>query len=595
MLLTLVLFMSSFPTFAQDVAPIPCLDKSVFYQVLYGNEFVKYDPVSTNYTTIYTNSFDINAIGYNTLDNYIYGIRVNTNHLVKVGADGVFQDLGAVLNLPVLNNGTQSYFAGDFNDNGELFVTRSNINSVYKIDVANQAATDIPITSPIAAFPASDFTFSGGTFYGLDLDGDLFSFDETGTVSNLGPLTPAIPCMDDNGLLKGYGASFADNNGALYFFCNGSGDLFKVDLSDYSSSLLQSTGITLDANDGAACALADSLLLPKAIPCLDNSVFYQVLHGNEFVAYDPVTANYNLIYTNPYAINAIGYNTLDNFIYGIKADSNHLVRVGADGVFQDLGSVTNLPLLNNGTQSYFAGDFNDNGELFVTRSSINTVYKIDVNTLIATPIPITSNIATFPPSDFSFSGGMFYGLDSDGDLYSFDGAGAVSNLGPLNPAIPCMDAFGSLKGYGASFADNNGALYFFCNGSGDLFKVDLSNLQSTMIQSTGIILDANDGAACALSDSIIISSSEQVFQNEIKTFPNPTADFLTLQFAEPINTTLQYHILDLWGRDVQFGTLQQGGAFHRLSLKQLPDGVYFVEVGDNNQVFRRQKILKQTP
>ncbi|MCB9039407.1 MAG: T9SS type A sorting domain-containing protein [Lewinellaceae bacterium] len=580
--------------------PIPCLDTSVFYQVLYGNEFVEYDPLLLTHHTIYVNPYEINAIGYNTLDNYIYGIKANTNHLVRVGADGVFHDLGAVNNLPVLGNGTLSYFAGDFNANGELLVTRSSISTIYKIDVSasSPTAVPIPIASTPASFPVSDFSFFGGLSYGLDESGSLYSFDENnGFVSNLGALTPAIPCADANGTPKGYGASFADGNGGLYFFCNGSGELFKVNPLLMSSNLLQSTGLVLETNDGAACALSGGLIFPERIPCLDNSVFYQVLYGNEFVEYIPGTSSYSTIHVNPYEINAIGYNILDNYIYGIKANTNHLVKVGADGVFHDLGAVNNLPVLGNGTLSYFAGAFNANGELLVTRSSISTVYKIDVSasSLTAVPIPITSSPASFPVSDFSYSGGLFYGLDESGNLYSFDeNNGAVSNMGALTPAIPCADANGAPKGYGASFADGNGGLYFFCNGSGELFKVNPFLMSSGLLQSTGVVLETNDGAACILSDSLVISSAPELMEfGGVHVYPNPTTGHLTIERPGPALGEARFRVIGLWGRTMAEGVLEGGSQHHQLDLSHLPEGIYILEIGNSRQGFFRVRIIKQ--
>ena len=240
----------------------------------------------------------------------------------------------------------------------------------------------------------------------------------------------------------------------------------------------------------------------EPIPCPTNSVFYQVKEGNEFVRYDPATLSYNLIFTNSYAINAIGYNVQDNFIYGIRQKSNRLVRVGLNGVFDDLGIVQNLPA--PGSKSYYTGDFDLSGNLYVTYGTINTVYNIDVVNMTATAINMTggdlSNVA-----DFTFLPGpnRFYGLNGDsGHLMEFNPInGSVNDLGATTPATTCG------SNYGASFADNNGFLYFFCNNDGDLFKVHQATKSSTLLQATGLSLNSNDGAACPESDGLITTDS----------------------------------------------------------------------------------------
>lgn len=240
---------------------IPCTHNSTFYQVLHGDEFVSYDPTNLTYTTIYTNSFEINAIGYNVQDGHIYGIRNNSNHLVKVGEDGIFNDLGPVSGLP--DPGGNSYYIGDFDENGNLFVSNNFITDIYKIDILSIAATRIQL-NPRSPMDLADFSYLPLTqlFYGLQSGtNNLISFDATtGAVFNLGTLNPLVSCSN------GYGASFADKNGKLYFFCNGDGNLFEVDQSVMTSNLLHATGISLNSNDGASCPFSNGLQ-----PC-DNSL-----------------------------------------------------------------------------------------------------------------------------------------------------------------------------------------------------------------------------------------------------------------------------------------------------------------------------------
>ena len=238
--------------------------------------------------------------------------------------------------------------------------------------------------------------------------------------------------------------------------------------------------------------------LSDTLSCTESSIFYQVLEGNEFVSYNPYSAEFELIHSNPYEINAIGYNVEDNYIYGIRRSSNHLVRVGSTGIFQDLGAVSGLPVPSG--SGYFTGDCDLSGNLFITNTYLQTIYKIDID---AQTVVNTYDLNTpLDAADFSYlpEQGKFYGATNDGGkLVSFDPAtGDVNFYNNLSPSLSCSFT----SGYGASFADAEGNLYVFCNSYGTLFKVDVVNMTTEFIQNTSVELTSNDGASCALSTGL---------------------------------------------------------------------------------------------
>ena len=113
--------------------------------------------------------------------------------------------------------------------------------------------------------------------------------------------------------------------------------------------------------------------------------FYQVVNNisgapfqgnfNRLYELDPQTGNYTLVQTNDIgAYNAISYNGEDNLIYGIQVNGRRLLRIGANGVAQDLGSVSGLPNL-----SIFVGAFDLNGNLYIRQAG--DMYRIDVGRL----------------------------------------------------------------------------------------------------------------------------------------------------------------------------------------------------------------------
>ena len=76
--------------------------------------------------------FSINGVGYRTADNLIYGMEMSNDSLIRLGADGQYERLGAIEGLP---NG--SYYVGDFGHDGLLYVRHA--NTFYGINVDSVA------------------------------------------------------------------------------------------------------------------------------------------------------------------------------------------------------------------------------------------------------------------------------------------------------------------------------------------------------------------------------------------------------------------------------------------------------------------------
>jgi hypothetical protein len=92
------------------------------------------------------------------------------------------------------------------------------------------------------------------------------------------------------------------------------------------------------------------------------------------------------------ARNAIGYNPMDNCIYGIEwddASGNELVRVASDGSSTVVGTVAGLPSAN-----YTSGAISPTGQLYIREGSTNSIlYRIDIATLTATAITLSPSFS----------------------------------------------------------------------------------------------------------------------------------------------------------------------------------------------------------
>lgn len=260
-----------------------------------------------------------------------------------------------------------------------------------------------------------------------------------------------------------------------------------------------------------------------AFPCASASHLFQVVEGRDLREW--VGGQWQDVdgYTPPVnpddAVNAMGYNVQDGFIYGIRYP-NHLIRVTRTGMF-DLGEVTGLPTLapyQGVAQGYHTGDFNLDGELYVSNRYQTNMWVVDVSAVaVVAVVPLTQNSGgtsvTLDMIDFAYmpSVDLFVGMrrSDTNKLRRIEPTGNVLASVTFPAGHPVNSACST--GYGATFADVNGRLYAYCNAGGtSFFKItpvgttwdDNSLLPSELDAvslGTGLVnMINNDGAACPL-------------------------------------------------------------------------------------------------
>ncbi|WP_074711855.1 DUF7507 domain-containing protein [Arthrobacter alpinus] len=204
--------------------------------------------------------------------------------------------------------------------------------------------------------------------------------------------------------------------------------------------------------------------------------------------------------------NAIGFNTADNFLYGIANSSDgvnpnyHLLRIGEDGAPQDLGVIADMP-----TDSRFinAGAFH-NGTYYVMsgESSAPEIFSIDLNTVTAT----TTTLSTaWTPADFTQVGNYLWGVEKySGTFYRLDPTtGAVTTF----PATSTFWNGNTNASAGAAFTFGNGNLGISSSDTGVVSQVKITDPGSaaptfTLVsQSAGPQSNRNDGANCVPNPS----------------------------------------------------------------------------------------------
>ncbi|WP_189636362.1 DUF6923 family protein [Arthrobacter sp. NamB2] len=225
-----------------------------------GNNLLqRVDLVSGEYETVARVAVQTNANGYNTLDNYFYGIG-NTGHLIRIHADGTHVDLGVPAGMPATSQNI-----GDFDAAGHYWVTSSvsSTSPYYEIDLVPGSPTYGTVVGSgprNAAVPnmGADWGFTNGAFYSVSYDGatgpnNLVRFDPaTGTSSVVSPLI-----LPDGTQLTGMvaGAVYVDAAGYLYASHNNTGEIYRIDVTT-GDTIFLSQGPAASSNDGARCALA---------------------------------------------------------------------------------------------------------------------------------------------------------------------------------------------------------------------------------------------------------------------------------------------------------------------------------------------------
>ena len=183
--------------------------------------------------------------------------------------------------------------------------------------------------------------------------------------------------------------------------------------------------------------------------------------------------------------NAIGFSPTDFYLYGMERDTNHLVRIAANGSTTDLGAVTGLPSGVN----YTAGEIGTDGFFYVKSGTVgNTMYRINLSTRAATAIPLSIDIGNIP--DFAWSGGFLYGR-------KFNSGDIPEQLYRINPVTGAVTAIGPTLNdnlaFGAMFGTPDGV--FGASNNGDFYEFNLTTGAHTLI-SEAPASNNNDGAHC---------------------------------------------------------------------------------------------------
>ncbi|KAF2161918.1 hypothetical protein M409DRAFT_27646 [Zasmidium cellare ATCC 36951] len=329
-------------------------------------------------TNVNVTSSDLNAAGFNPLESYIYAVGRGSNPqvLYRIGAAGRTQ-IDAT--LPSGYNFIAGDFAPSVDSTGNFWVAEPaattdgfywaqvNVNpnsgSVYGQVVAQGVSQNTPDSDVQDWVSVPN---QPGVLYALQIDQDgytrLQQYDTVNRVWN--------PALDIGNTVTGqssplsFTALYGANDGYIYATEGTTGQIwrFSYDPDTLSASLI-SQGPTAVGADGTRCASNNAAIAP-ALPAFSCNQYGYLIQTNNMFRVDISNGSVSRFLTleSGRSYNAIGYNSLDGYIYGSRnTNPATLVRIASNGTVQSvLASTANYWLL---------GDIDSNGQYWAALPS----------------------------------------------------------------------------------------------------------------------------------------------------------------------------------------------------------------------------------
>ncbi|WP_418275647.1 GEVED domain-containing protein [Isoptericola jiangsuensis] len=214
-------------------------------------------------------------------------------------------------------------------------------------------------------------------------------------------------------------------------------------------------------------------------------------------------------------INGVGYNTLDDYLYGSLTGSSptEIVRITASGEVQNLGTPGNWSTVGSPQTIYNVGEFDEEGHLWLANGgSASPLYwvELDMNPDSSTYFEVLdSGQVGFP----GVSAGVYdWGFDPGTSTFlamtpATAGGPRIVRFDPANGSLTVVGVPGQLVGpngvanpqtsaWGAAYTTPDGYLYMSNNNTGQIWRIDMADPTTAEFFSYGPPSSSNDGTRC---------------------------------------------------------------------------------------------------
>lgn len=194
----------------------------------------------------------LNAIAFNTADNYLYAWGYEDNSLVRIGSNFQVEPL-VIKNMP-----NSTYYVGDIsNTENAYYMYRrggGEQHGLWRIAL-DPSASDYLDAQRVSTGRSNYVSIFDFAFH--PVDGQIYSINNRGDLYRLTPETGAAVSLGNVGVKGTFGAIYFDAEGYLYASRNKDGKIFRVDpLSEALLAEEFAQGPASSNNDGARCSTA---------------------------------------------------------------------------------------------------------------------------------------------------------------------------------------------------------------------------------------------------------------------------------------------------------------------------------------------------
>ncbi|KAI8623227.1 hypothetical protein F5Y19DRAFT_459167 [Xylariaceae sp. FL1651] len=247
-------------TVAPTCPPTPTLTCDKYGYLIQYNSLYRVDLQTGGYEQVasaVSKANNVNAIGYNTLDNYLYGIANPSRQLIQISSTGTSTIIKNYTNAQI----GASANVGDFDDQG-YFWFGSGGTTWHQADLRDPRSATYG--SIVASGTADTLGLGLADWVYIPVAGQYLWSVATGAVGGsqgtsllrFGLQTKRWESVARYGVLApgGYGALYGINNGTIYASNNENGEIWAFDVSG-RKPYLASQGPKSGSNDGARCVL----------------------------------------------------------------------------------------------------------------------------------------------------------------------------------------------------------------------------------------------------------------------------------------------------------------------------------------------------